>query len=73
MIYLTAVTEAKYKLESEPTKYTPYLTLMGELWDVFCEDLGENLCHNCTALNILKWDWNIFKNYISNLFFFLHW
>ena len=27
--------------EVELTKDTPYLTLTGELWDVFCEDSGE--------------------------------
>ena len=26
----------------ESTKYIPYLALTGELWDVFCQDLGEN-------------------------------
>ena len=35
----------------EPTKDTPYLTLTGELWGVFCEDLGENWSRfNGTAL-----------------------
>ena len=37
--------------EFEPTKYIPYLALTGELWDVFCEDLGGNWpCYNSTAL-----------------------
>ena len=43
--YITAVTEAKYKSEFEPTKYVTYLTLTGELWDVFCENFGENWLH----------------------------
>ena len=30
------------KLNIRLTKDTPYLTLMGELWGVFCEDFGEN-------------------------------
>ena len=38
----TAVTEAEHKLEFRLTKDTPYLTLLGELWGVFCEDFGEN-------------------------------
>ena len=38
--------EAEHKSGFEPTKYTPYLTLTGELWVVYCEDLGENwLCY----------------------------
>ena len=33
------------------TTETPYLTLTGELWGVYCEDLGENLpLYNGTAL-----------------------
>ena len=46
------VTKAKYKSEFEHTKDTPYLTLMGELWGVFCEDFEENwLLYNwyCTV------------------------
>ena len=38
--YITAVTEAEYKSQFEPTDYIPYLT--GELWDASCEDLEEN-------------------------------
>ena len=41
----------EYKSEIESTKDTPYLTLKGELWGVFCEDMGENwACYNSTAL-----------------------
>ena len=37
----------------ESTKYMPYFTLMGEQWDVFCQDLGENLLHfNGTGLQL---------------------
>ena len=36
-------------------KDTPYLTLMGELWGVFCEDLEENwLCYNGTPLHFFS-------------------
>ena len=35
MDYITAVTEKEYKSEFEPTEYISYLTLMGQLWDVF--------------------------------------
>ena len=35
------MTEAEYASEVI-TKDTPYLPLTGELWGVFCEDLGEN-------------------------------
>ena len=40
--YTTAVTEPEYKSEFQPTKVTTYLTLMGKLWGVFCENIGEN-------------------------------
>ena len=47
--YITAVTEAEYESEFEPTKDNSYLTC--KLWDVFCEDLGEILPHyNGTSL-----------------------
>ena len=35
-------TEAEYQSEAGSTKDTPYLTLTGELWGVFCEYLSEN-------------------------------
>ena len=35
------MTRAGYRLDYELTKYTPYLTLTGELWSAFCEYLGE--------------------------------
>ena len=45
------MTEVEYKSEFDPTKYTPYRALTGELWDVFCEDFGENWLHyNSLAL-----------------------
>ena len=31
--------------ESEPTEDTPYLTLTGDLWHIFCEHFGENWPH----------------------------
>ena len=35
---------------------TPYLTLTGELWGVYCGDFGENWLHyNSTALYLLYW------------------
>ena len=39
--YATIITEEKYTSEGIFTKYTPYLALLGELWGVFCKDLGE--------------------------------
>ena len=47
---MTAVIKAKYKSEFEHTKNTPYLALTGELWDVFCENFGEN--QHSTVLSI---------------------
>ena len=42
----------EYKSEIESTKNTPYLTLTGELWCIFCENLGENLpLYNGTTLH----------------------
>ena len=32
---------AEHKSDTELTKYTPYVTLAGELWDVSCEYFGE--------------------------------
>ena len=34
---MIAGTQAKYQWYAGSTKDTPYLTLMGKLWDVFCE------------------------------------
>ena len=40
------MTEAQFEL----TKYIPHLTLMGKLWDKFCEDFGESwLCYDGIA------------------------
>ena len=36
------MTMAEHKSNIRLTKDTAYLTLMGELWDVFCEDFEEN-------------------------------
>ena len=47
----TTVTECKSYFNL--TTDTPYLALLGELWDVYFEDLGENwLCFNGTALYV---------------------
>ena len=39
------MTGAKHKSDSEIEKNTPYLTVMGELWGVCCEDFAENWSH----------------------------
>ena len=45
------ITVAESESNIRITTDTPYLTLMGELWDVYCEDLGENwLRYNGTTL-----------------------
>ena len=57
---------AEYKTEFETTKDIPYLALMGELWDVFGENFGENafvtpsvLAFNSKMVNqhddVIKW------------------
>ena len=40
--YITSVIEVEYKSKFESTKDILYLTLMDELWGVFCEDFWEN-------------------------------
>ena len=48
--------EVKYASEVIFTKDTPYLALTGELWGVFCEDLGENWPrYKGTALCMFIW------------------
>ena len=42
---------AECKSNIKLIKDTPYLTLTGELWGVFCEDIEENWpCYNGTTL-----------------------
>ena len=45
MDYITAMAEAEYTPEFEPTKYKSLLALTGELWDAFCKDFDENWLH----------------------------
>ena len=40
----TAIQDAEYKSEFEYTNGTPQLTLTGELWGAFCEDLEKIDC-----------------------------
>ena len=52
------LTDAKLEPVVILTKDNPNVTLTGELWDVFCEDLGENRPrYNGTALYIVWWEW----------------
>ena len=45
------MTGAEFECKFQSTKDTPYLALTGELWDVFCDDSGENWPrYNGTAL-----------------------
>ena len=56
----TVITAAESEWYFRITTGTPYLTLMGELWGVYCEDFGENWPHcNATALYKLfkSWSW----------------
>ena len=49
--YDTAITVAESGSDIRITTDTLYLTLTGELWGFYCEDLGENWqCYNGTAL-----------------------
>ena len=42
----TAMTAAQRKSDFKITTHTPYLALTGELWDVYCEDLGDTWPHH---------------------------
>ena len=44
MIYIYSITviEAEHRVKFWFTEDTLYIALMGELWGVYCEDLGEN-------------------------------
>ena len=49
--FIMWLTETEYKSQIELTKYIPYLTILGKLWDLFGEDLDENWpCCNGTTL-----------------------
>ena len=41
-VYNTAVTMKEYKTGIALTRDTSYLFLTGELWGVYCDNLGEN-------------------------------
>ena len=43
IIYSYTMAAVEYKPDFELTEDTPYLTLMGELLVMCCEDFGENL------------------------------
>ena len=48
---MIAGTQVEYQSDAGSTKDTPYLTLTGEVWDVFCVFFLENwLRFNGTAL-----------------------
>ena len=50
--YDTAITVAESKSDIRFTTDAPYLTLTGELWGVYCDNLGENWPrYNGTALH----------------------
>ena len=49
--YSTVLTEAEYKLKWQITYYTPYLTLMGELWGVFCEGIYNGTTLYCIVFH----------------------
>ena len=64
MILYTSLQWLWYEPEFELTKYIPYLALMGEVWDEFCENLGEiRRCYNGTALYYRKHQTIYVSNY----------
>ena len=40
--YTIAMTDVEYTSEFETKEYIPYLVLTGKLWDILCDDLGDN-------------------------------
>ena len=53
IVYNTAITEVEYEWDSELTKDTSHLTLMGELWGVSCEYFVKIwLYYNSTVLYV---------------------
>ena len=54
------MTLAESESDTRITTDTPYLALTGELWAVYCKDMGENWPrYNGTALYyVLCWQWN---------------
>ena len=52
--YDTAITVAEGELDIRITTDTPYLALTGELWVIYCEDLGKDWPrYNGTALYVI--------------------
>ena len=37
-----AVIEAEHKFQSELKTGTPYIDLIGKIWDAYCKDIGNN-------------------------------
>ena len=51
LTHSTAIIAAEHESDLKLTRDTPYLALMGELWGVSSDDIGENWLHyNGTAL-----------------------
>ena len=66
--FSTAVIEPQHKLEFELTNITPYLALTGELWGIYCTDLGENKPnYNDTAPYIPCYDVTLLYIILSSL------
>ena len=69
------MTESEHKSDFKLTTDTPYLALMGKLWDVYCEDSGENwLRYNGTTLyfgHVLFHDKIIFAVITESEFIFI--
>ena len=69
--YDTAITVAKSKSDIRITTDNPYVTVTGELWGIYCEELGENgPWYNGTALHYRCTD---AKKYHALGYFCLHW
>ena len=56
------MTLAEHKSDIRLTKDTPYRALVGELWDVYYEDFGENwlLYSGITLYCVLKWELQVY-------------
>ena len=63
-----AGTETEYKSDVEPTKYIPYLALMGELWGAFRKDFEENWPrYNGTTLYVVLMSYTVMLRTVNTI------
>ena len=62
------MTAAEHKSDLKHTKNTSYLALTGELWSVYCEEIGETWpryngtgLYLCRLQQCIKFEWSIIQ------------